>query len=836
MTPITQVRSVIFTALATLFLLTGCQSESQSQQTTEPLRYEATVTRTPHGVAHITAASWGALGFGEAYAAAEDQICNMALALLQSRGESASVFGPGREQRNLARDITVKALGIPTRGAAALQAQAPDIREWIEGYAAGFNHYLAKHAEGVGSWCDQAEWVRPVNADAFMAQYLAMVQTLPRAGGAIAAARLPEPRVSASQPSANEAWASGPPESNEADWVRAPQLASTLTDLTLRDMGSNAWALGDGRTEGTNSLLLANPHYPWYGIARFWEKHLTIPGVYDAYGVSLIGTPGVSLGFNAHVGWSHTVSNSKRTVIYQLALDPSNPTRYRWGDGWRSLTSVEVDVDVSSESEVSTTRHTVWSSHHGPLIALPGITDDPFTVFAVRDANTDNLHVMGQWQAMGQAQGMDDFIDAHRRFNAMPWINTIAVSREGRAAYIDNSTVGALSSEAIADWQARVSADPRQQFLYLDEGLVILDGSQPDHDWRDTSSPVPQTEPFEQRPLIESRDYVFNANDSYWLSDPANPAAALSPLYGPTHSPRSVRTRMNVELLKPDSPFGYAGDDALFSMAEVQTALFGNDSLTAQLLLPELLAACADNPQRALATETIDLKTACGVLAEWDRRFNADSRGAVLFREWLTRYPYNETYLGRELFALPFNPAKPLTTPAGLKDAAIALDKLAEAVALMHQAGIPLDTPLGEHQRGHRMNKIFPVHGGNRREGIANLQVSTTRDSNPTETPVFTGSDTFMGDSESLSQTGYNVVHGSSFIMTLAFTDEGPEAEAILSYSQSGDPDSDFFNDQTALYRDKVWRDILFSPEDIAREAISVSTVSGGSLAPQGDR
>ena len=35
----------------------------------------------------------------------------------------------------------------------------------------------------------------------------------------------------------------------------------------------------------------------------------------------------------------------------------------------------------------------------------------------------------------------------------------------------------------------------------------------------------------------------------------------------------------------------------------------------------------------------------------------------------------------------------------------------------MHQAGIPLDTPLGEHQRGHRMNKIFPVHGGNRREG-----------------------------------------------------------------------------------------------------------------------
>ena len=428
-------QSLIATAtvltLSSALLLTACQSETSSPTADETPRYEATVTRTPHGVAHITAASWGALGFGEAYAAAEDQVCNMALALLQSRGESASVFGPGHEQRNLTRDITVKALGIPERAGAALRAQAPDIRQWIEGYAAGYNQYLAEHPEGVGSWCDQAEWVRPVSAEAFMAQYLTLVQTLPRASGAIAAAGLPEPAASAPSLSAADAPAVKEPESRSAQAMPVPQLASTLSDLTLRDMGSNAWALGDGRTEGANSLLLANPHYPWYGIARFWEKHLTIPGVYDAYGVSLIGTPGVSLGFNAHVGWSHTVSNSKRTVIYQLALDPSDPTRYRWGDGWRTLNSTAVEVGVKAEDGVALKQHIVWFSHHGPLIALPGVTDDPFTVFAVRDANADNLHVLGQWQAMGQAKGMDEFIDAHRRFNAMPWINTIAVSREG---------------------------------------------------------------------------------------------------------------------------------------------------------------------------------------------------------------------------------------------------------------------------------------------------------------------------------------------------------------------------------------------------------------------
>ena len=42
--------------------------------------------------------------------------------------------------------------------------------------------------------------------------------------------------------------------------------------------------------------------------------------------------------------------------------------------------------------------------------------------------------------------------------------------------------------------------------------------------------------------------------------------------------------------------------------------------------------------------------------------------------------------------------------------------------------------------------------------------------------------------------------------MTLGWSDTGPEAEAILSYSQSGDPESPHFDDQTQLYAEKTWR------------------------------
>ena len=798
---------------ASVAFLVGCGNSTTP--TDDVSTYTATIVKTDYGIPHITANSWGSLGFGEAYSAAEDHVCNIALALVQSRGESAAAFGPGRNNRNTTRDIVVKALGIPERATAALEAQEPDIREWIEGYTAGYNQFLEEKAGNHGSWCKDEDWVRPVTTSEVMAQYVTLVYTLPRISGALVAAQ--PPRVA--DPKANQI----------AKAINAvPTVEATLSDMKLRDMGSNAWAIASKRSENGRGLLLANPHYPWYGIARFWEKHLTIPGKYNAYGAGLIGTPGVAVGFNQNVGWSHTVSNSKRTVIYQLTLNPNDPTQYRWQDSWRALTNVAVSVDVKTDAGIVTKSHTMWSSHHGPLLALPGLSDNPLTAYAVRDANQDNIHTFAQWKAMGSAQNMDDFIDAHRTYNAMPWVNTIAASADGRAVYIDNSNVGALSTDAIMGWRETLKAVPKLQYLFLSKGLVILDGSKAANDWLETTSPVANTEPFERRPLIESEQFAFNANDSYWLSDPERPADSLSPLYGPTLTPRSLRTRMNIELLKSNSSFSYAGGDNKFNRAEIQDALFGNDSLTAHLLLPELLSACQSAPAREVAGRVIDLTAACTVLKGWDRRFNRESRGAVLFREWLTRYPYDETYLGKSLFKVPFNPMEPADTPRGLADESLALDRLAEAADVLNTAGIALDVPLGELQVAHRDERDYPIHGGNGYEGIANIQGTTTRTDNPTETPIFTGSEHFVGDSKSLSTSGYNVVHGSSFIMALAWGEAGPEAEAILSYSQSGDPASPHFDDQTKLYAEKQWRPIVFNKNDIEQRAISQRVLKSG--------
>ena len=112
---------------------------------------------------------------------------------------------------------------------------------------------------------------------------------------------------------------------------------------------------------------------------------------------------GVAIGFNEAVGWSHTVSNSKRTVMYQLTLSPDDPSQYRFEDGGVRVTDVGITIKLLTRSIKPIP---FWFSHRNPLMALPVSTMIP-TVFAVRDANAENIHTFAQWQAMGSAQSMD---------------------------------------------------------------------------------------------------------------------------------------------------------------------------------------------------------------------------------------------------------------------------------------------------------------------------------------------------------------------------------------------------------------------------------------------
>lgn len=757
--------------------------------------YRAEIVRTSHGVAHVTADDFGSLGYGEGYAAAEDHICNIAYGLLEARGELASELGAGDSDKNVISDGLVSAIDLRAQAQEALAAQGKEISDWLEGYAAGYNRFVRERGASETAWCAGAPWVREVTTTDFTARMLLMIQTIPQISAAIAAAQPPPAASGGSRQSVSDAL-----------------IADAADAVALSGMGSNAWAFGAERTENGLGLLLANPHYPWYGSSRFWEKHLTIPGRLDVYGTHLLGSPGVAIGFNRNVAWTHTVSDSQRLVFYRLELLPDDPLRYRYGEEVRAIRAQTVTVKVRQEdAKMVDMERTFWFSHYGPMVAFPGMDWSERSAFTVRDANARNHRVLSQWLDMNQSVDLDEFIEAHRRWNSMPFVNTMAVSDSGRALYLDNSTVVDLSQEAIDSWRQSLSEDPLASRAYAERGWLLLNGSDSRFEWQlNNGAPIPGTVPFDHRPALEREDYIFNSNDSYWLTNPEQPLTGFSPLYGKAGTARSLRTRMNLRMLDPKDPYGHSGADGLFSKEEIQEALFGNRGLAAELLVDELVAACTAMPAVEWDGQLVDLGVACDALQNYDRRLNENSRGAVLFREWLARYEYSSTLRAGDLFAAPFDPDAPVSTPSGLGDAELAMKHLAAAIRVLEDADLPLDAALGEAQFAYRAGGKIPIHGGNRFEGVANLQVSGL----PTH-PVAGISAQRLPGSKLATSAGYPVLHGSSFIMALSFTDSGPSAEALLSYGQSGDPGSQYFLDQTLLYRDKQWRPVLFDRDAI---------------------
>ncbi|WP_262694795.1 penicillin acylase family protein [Kordiimonas aquimaris] len=773
-------------------MLWGC---GQVEEQTLP-KYEAEVTYTEYGIPHIVAENNGSLGFGEGYVAASDHLCNISHIIIRANGELSRYLGVGEGNQNFISDYAVRGLGMLERYTSGYEKQSIALKETMEGYASGFNKYLSEYqgTENKDHWCDGADWVKPVTALDVFARARYISETLPRLGRAL--------------------YASKPPSiDTQTGSLDDTILKASIDALGSGGFGSNAWAIGADHSETGGGMLLANPHYPWFGSNRFWEKHLTIPGEVDMYGVTLLGMPGVAIGFNKDIAWSHTVSNSQRVVVYQLTLSPDDPMSYIYEGEVKPLEKNEFSVPVKGEDgQIQDQSATMYFSHHGPVVTLPGMEWSDAVAFAMRDANRDNDYTIAQWNDMGRANSMDAFKAAHEKWNAIPWINTIATSRDGQAVYLDNSTVGNLSDTAIENWKNAYNAGGAVKQAYDRSRLTVLDGSSQENDFVVGNAPLPGTVPFNERPQITRSDYVFNSNDSYWLSSPREPMTGHSPLYGAVETERSLRTRMNILHLEDENA---KGEDGKWSVAEIQETILSNQSLSASLLLPHVIAICIENEM------AID-QSACEVLKSYDGHLNTDSVGSVLFREWLFAYRMHTGKAGKPMFAEGFSKDFPVETPNGLNDPALALAALETALSVLSEASVNPDVALGGVQVAVRGEETIPMHGGFSLEGVANLI-----DQRPNDTigpfPTSSRYETRSG----LSDKGYLVSGGTSFIMTLAYGDDGPEAEAFLTYGQSGTPNNEHYSDQTKLFSEKKWRKIRFTSADVEANKVRKFTVSG---------
>src|SRR3546814_7867112 len=75
------------------------------------------------------------------------------------------------------------------------------------------------------------------------------------------------------------------------------------------------------------------------------------------------------------------------------------------------------------------------------------------------------------WQAMDAAPDLDVFPRDIQQILGLPWVNTVAADRQGRALYMGVTVVPDVSAEQ----QARCVADPYRALVA--SGVMVLDGS-----------------------------------------------------------------------------------------------------------------------------------------------------------------------------------------------------------------------------------------------------------------------------------------------------------------------------------------------------------------------
>jgi len=72
-----------------------------------------------------------------------------------------------------------------------------------------------------------------------------------------------------------------------------------------------------------------------------------------------------------------------------------------------------------------------------------------------------------------------------------------------------------------------------------------------------------------------------------------------------------------------------------------------------------------------------------------------------------------------------------------------------------------------------------------------------------------------INEAADLTQDVYLVKYGAVFMLVAELTGDGPVADAIVSCSQSDDPDYPDYSDQMSLYSSKTWRPLPYMREQI---------------------
>ena len=504
--------------------------------------------------------------------------------------------------------------------------------------------------------------------------------------------------------------------------------------------GSNGWAIGPSRSASGNALLLGNPHLPWSDLYLFYETHLVAPGI-NAYGTSLVGIPILGIAFNDYLGWTHTVNAHDGDDLYELTLAEGG---YRWNGGVREFeTSQEILKVKDRDGTLREEKLTLRQSIHGPVIA-----EKNGKALALRIVGLEQSGMLAQWWDMMRARSLAEFEEVLRRLQ-IPMFTVMYADRDGRIMHLFGG-ITPVRPPGDWDWSGIVPGDTSETL------------------WTETHG-------YDELPKVvdPASGWLQNANDPPWTT--TFPAALDANQFPNYMAPRRMRLRAqrSARMLM---------EDENISFEELIRYKHSTRMELADRLLDDLL-------QAAQKSSSDQVRQAAQILSSWDRKADAESRGAVLFEAFVQ--DLNRSRFRSNIFVRSWSEDSPLETPNGLADPEAALKALETAARRVETDYGALDVEWGEIHRLRMGNLDFPANGGPESLGIFRAL-------------------SFRELGQGLKQAS----SGDSFVMAVEFSNP-VRAQALLSYGNASQPDSPFFGDQLELFSRKELRPVWITREEI---------------------
>jgi acyl-homoserine-lactone acylase len=500
--------------------------------------------------------------------------------------------------------------------------------------------------------------------------------------------------------------------------------------------GSNAWAIAPSRSESGNAMLLANPHLPWSDLYLWYEAQLVGPEI-NAYGATLVGFPVLTIAFNDNLGWTHTVNTHDGWDAYELSLANDG---YRFNGKIRSFDREEKVLKVKEKNgNLRSESLVVRRSVHGPIL-----TEKQGKAIALRVVGLDKPGALQQWWDMARSKNFSEFEAALKRLE-IPMFTVMYADRQGHIMHLFNGQVPIRKKGDFKYWSGTIPGNTSETLWTKNHPYADL-----------------------PRAVDPSSGWLQNTNDPPWTTTFPSPIAPDKyPAYMAPRGPMDLRSQRSAKMLL---------EDEKISFAELMRYKHSTQVELASRLLDDLIPAARQGSAQA--------RRAAEVLAAWDRKVDADSRGAVLFAFW------KQAMDDDRLFAKPWSEDAPLTTPDGLANPAEAVRVLEATATKVEETYGALDVPWGE---------VF------RLPGAANLPAN--------------GADGELGVFRSVwfapgKDNRFQAVAGDSFVAAIEFSNP-VKAVALNSYGNATQPGSPHAGDQLQLFARKELRPVWRSRSEI---------------------